>query len=86
MARPRKEETLTQTSFRLPESDLALIKEAAAEMGIATSAFIRMAAVGMVYATREVKVTTVAMQIAKAIEPIMTAEYSKRDSDPEAKN
>jgi hypothetical protein len=70
----------------LPESDLALIKEAAAEMGMGTSAFIRMAAVGMVYATREVKVTTVAMQIAKAIEPIMTAEYSKRDSDPEAKN
>ena len=86
MARPRKEETLTQTSFRLPDADLALIKEAAAEMGIATSAFIRMAAVGMVYATREVKVTTVAIQIAKAIEPIMIAEYSKRDSEPEAKN
>jgi hypothetical protein len=86
MARPRKEETLTQTSFRLSESDLALVKEAATEKGMGTSAFIRMAAVGMVYATTEVKVTTVAMQIAKAIEPIMTTEYSKRDSDPKAKN
>ena len=86
MARPRKEETLTQTSFRLSESELALIKEAAAEMGMGTSAFIRMAVVGMVYATREVKVSTFAMQIAHAIEPLMTAEYSKRDSDPKAKN
>jgi sporulation-control protein spo0M len=86
MARPRKEETLTQTSFRLPESDLALIKEAAAEMGMGTSAFIRMAAIGMVYATNQVKVTTFAMQIAQAIEPLMTAEYSKRDPDSKPKN
>ena len=44
MARPRKNETLIQTSFRLYESELTLIKEAAAEMDISTSAFIRMSA------------------------------------------
>jgi hypothetical protein len=86
MARPRKQETLIQTSFRLSEADLALVKDAAAEMGMATSAFIRMAAIGMVYATREVKVTTFAMQIAQAIEPLVTAEYSKRDPDSKPKN
>jgi len=85
MAKPKKEKNLVATSFRLPESDLALIKEAAAEMGMSPSAFIRMAAVGMVYATREVKVTTLAMQIAHAIEPLMTDAYSKKDLDPKAK-
>ena len=68
MARPRKKETLIQTSFRLPASDLARIQEAADEMGMGTSEFIRMA---VVYAARDPKVDALGMQIAQMANVLM---------------
>jgi hypothetical protein len=45
MARPRSKKTLIRTSFRLAESELLAIQEAADAWGVSPSHFIRMSAV-----------------------------------------
>jgi len=45
MARPRNQKTLIQTSFRLAESELLAIQNAADAWGVSPSYFIRMSAV-----------------------------------------
>ena len=47
MARPRNQKTLIRTSFRLAESELLAIQDAADTLGISPSHFIRISAVSM---------------------------------------
>jgi uncharacterized protein (DUF1778 family) len=58
MARPRKKETLIQTSFRLSASELLEIQEAADAWGVSPSHFIRMSAVSTATASVGKQVAT----------------------------
>jgi dissimilatory sulfite reductase (desulfoviridin) alpha/beta subunit len=53
MARPKKKERLTQTTFRLSEAELRAIQEAADSWGVTPSHFIRAAGSAVASSTPE---------------------------------